>query len=179
MRLLLWLVLSLPACQHPAAPAPAALAAATLPTPYTVDQLRRALPKGHVLRFQIHAPADAPPMLRTWKVSAADPDGCTFRETVSGPDGQLVEGPTEARTSFEELRLHAAFPSANTKVEQGQQVTVPAGTYDVVRYTVTTATGDETYDFALALPGPPVRLLVREGGAEVLLMELYSRDPLP
>jgi hypothetical protein len=183
MRLLILALLVLsPACQHPTAPTTAAATTAadgTLPTPYTVEQLRASLPVGHVMRLQIHAPADAPAKLRTWKVSAADADGCTFRETLAGPDGQLIEGPTESRSSFEELRLHAAFPAATTTVEQGLQVTVPAGTFDVVRYTVRGEGGEEVYDFAPSLPGPPVRLVVRAAGIDIMLMEMYSRDPLP
>jgi hypothetical protein len=152
---------------------------ATLPTPYTAAQLQAAYPMGHVMRLQERRPPDPATRLHTVKVVAVDADGVVFRTLVTGPDGQIVEGPHEERASFEQLRLHAAFPAASTRVEIGGVVEVPAGRFEVTTYTVEGEGRHTTYDFDLALPGPPVRMVVAEGGVEVLIAELYSRDPLP
>lgn len=95
---------------------------------------------------------------------------------VGPEDADLVERvvendqpPHEERTTvaWRELRMHAAFPRAATRIED-ETVTVPAGTFACTRYVVTNGDAVKTLWFAKTQPGPPVHMTVVKAGRTVM-----------
>ena len=117
-------------------------------------------------------------------VDPVDPDDWldAFTNTIEDADGAIMKGPTEQHDTWTSLRDHALFPVSSTRIDE-DDVSVPAGSWDALRYTVTRARGDaqivDTFWFAPELPGPPVRFLSRSGEEEIFVMELLLREQLP
>jgi len=164
------------AVPEPVAPAPVVPADPMAPRPFTVEQLRAAFPVGTKLRFRIEAEGK-PAIEERWEVVAADAVGCTIASKVhDAASGEVVEDEGGAVSTWAELVEHAAFPVALTKIEDGS-VTVPAGTFETRRYTVSDLDGTvRVFDFAPSLPGPPVKLTATRDGAVALSMTLLERS---
>jgi len=80
------------------------------------------------------------------------------------------------RTSWEELRDHAAFDAALTEREKSM-CSVQAGDYECWHYTVSADVAGKTvqhFYFAIDKPGPPVLLVMNRGDDEILRMELLE-----
>ncbi len=150
------------------------------PPPFTPAEIRDAMPVGTHLRIQNTAPEGV--TIADWVVTAADDDGVDIRYTIEDADGAIVKGPTDQHDTWTSLRDHALFPVSSTRIDE-DDVSVPAGSWDALRYTVTRARGDaqivDTFWFAPELPGPPVRFLSRSGEEEIFVMELLLREQLP
>lgn len=187
----MWILLA-SACAKPAAPtapAPSAavaptsggepfapLADGTAPRPFTAEQIRAAMPVGTEIHLRMEAPPEAPVEQR-WTVTAATAETCTIASRVVDPaSGATVADEGEGTSAWAELVEHAAFPAAATRIEHGT-ISVPAGTFEIVRYTVAGDDGHtRVYSFAVALPGPPVSLVETDAaGATVHAMTLLSR----
>ena len=134
------------------------------PTPYTAEQLRAAMPVGHVIRVAITA-GDQPPVEDRWEVVAATPEGCTITST---------QGPPQT-SDWEELRDHAKFPAAATVITDGT-VDVGAGHFATKHYVVAQPDGSvETFDFDVARAGPPLLLLKEKDGKLLVRFETLER----
>jgi hypothetical protein len=126
--------------------------------------------------------AGQPTTLHDWEVlETPDPDHVETAFTVLAEDGETVLDPRTPRTSsYEELRQHASFPSGHASVEQ-VRVQTPRGPLAGRRYTVRDpdqADKVQTFEFADALPGPPVRMETRIGDTVVQSMVMLTRtDP--
>ncbi len=153
-------------------------ASANLPTPYTAEQIRAAMPVGSVLRFRVDAMGEASKELR-WKVISSDATGCTMHQEAHHADsGELIDDLGDVAFVWTELRDHAAFPAASATVSSGE-VDVPLGHFKVNSYTVRQENGSTvTYHFAPDLPGPPVLMVVIAGEVEVARMSALERSPL-
>lgn len=173
--LLVWLA----ACHRPDAvgDAPRVAARDLAPAPYTADQIRDAMPVGTTLTMSVEE--DGRTRYVDMRVDAADAETVTLTQ-IERTD---VVTQTDTRThTWEELRSHGAFPTAALQITE-EVVTVPAGRFDVWTYTVTELGPDGAalevkYAFAKRLPGPPVQIEVRAGGARVSTMALVSRAPM-
>lgn len=156
-----------------AAPAPADPMA---PRPFTEAELRAAMPVGTRLRFRID-PHGQPSVEERWEVTAATGADCTIRSVVHDPvTGAVIEEQGSATSTWAELVAHAAFPVALTTIEDAM-VTVPAGTFPTRRYTVRDLDGTtRVFDFATALPGPPVQVSATRDGAPLMTMTLSERS---
>jgi len=158
------------------APAPEA-PVETLPTPFTAAQIRDGMPVGTALRFRLSV-AGQPDEVSEWAVRGNTEADSTiaFREmSVEGTAGEWVED----TTPWTELQSHAAFPAAAATRERGTWNTA-AGTFEGWRYTVTDTSGEtpvvRIFEFADALPGPPVRFVTSRGGEEVQSMVLLRHS---
>ncbi|MEQ1503505.1 MAG: hypothetical protein ABMB14_14810 [Myxococcota bacterium] len=154
-----------------AEPAPAPVDDAA-PRPYTADQLRAAMPVGTVIRYRITDPDGV--VENRMEVTAATDVSATITSVVTDAAGAVLRDEGAADSAWTELVDHAKFPAAATVIEDAS-VTVPAGTFAVKRYTVTAPDGVRVFDFAPALPGPPVRMTQSVGGQVVGTMELVER----
>ena len=134
---------------------PHVLAPGTAPTPFTADEIRRGCPHGRRITLLVE-PADGPTYRRVSEFVDPDAEGATLRRWRIGADGEPV-GPVEsARTTWLDLQRHASFPEAVTRVGR-ERVDLPLGHFDTLRYTVGEGEDAETFWFALAYPGMPVR----------------------
>lgn len=161
---------------------PAHAAEATLPTPFTLRQMKAGWVPGVRVRFRMEVTGQ-PTTLHDWEVrSNPDADHVETAVTVRREDDGTALAPTTARVmSYEELRQHAAFPSSRATMEQAR-VAGPDGPLPGRRYQVRSADDPGqvvTLEFADALPGPPVLMQTREAGEVVQSMRMLTRSGGP
>lgn len=144
------------------------------PRPYTAVQLRAASPVGRVMRY--HLTTGARGVTIEYRFLASDAAQATIRTTET-PDGGAAGPPVDGTASWEALAGHADSPAAATVI-RAAEITVPAGTFACKEYAVTSVsagvTSLMTLDFADAMPGPPVRMVVTTNGAVASTLELQS-----
>jgi hypothetical protein len=159
-----------------AAPATAATAA-TAPVPFTAAQIRDAMALGTEIKVRVEE-LGKPTVLLHWRVTAADATTMTMSASTLKEDGSVLADKGTQSTPWETLVKHATFPAAETVHTTGS-VTVPAGTFETLDYTVTQIKGGATtvsfYRFAKTLPGPPVFVEVKKDGVTVRKMTLLAR----
>lgn len=154
------------------APAPAPAAVETADTPYTADEIRDACPAGRKIVFRV-VEKDRPEVRRVVEFVKSDAGGADVRITETDPSGKVLKT-SESRSTWEELRSHAAFPKDRTTITHRMTVS-PLGTLDVFVYKVKTDDDEvTTYHFAKKLPGPPVTHFTDRGGARVLTSTMES-----
>lgn len=156
------------------APAPTSLA----PRPFTAEQIRKAMPTGHELRFRMEAEGK-PTTIEHWIVTLADDTRMVLASKTYTEDGKLVEDQGSETSTWTELVGHASFPADKTTVREGE-VEVPAGKFPALIYEVRVKDegGVETvshFHFAKPLPGPPALLTVERQGKVVRRMILLER----
>jgi hypothetical protein len=162
MRWLLFLVLI--ACGAAQSPS-----GAMMPTPYTAEQIRAANHVGRRLDWRVETAGRHE--MRSMTFVAADEKGADAEAVTLDETGHAVGESKRTHATWEELRDHAAFPSASTTLTH-ESVTVPAGTYDCNVYTVTDGGKVMRFWFANNMPGPPVKMVTTEAGAETETREL-------
>lgn len=144
----------------PATPPAAESTSAFAPTPYTAQELRAAMPVGHVIRVKIEA-AGQPPIEERWEVTAATAEDVTITTGSAAPE----------TTRWEELRDHAKFPAAATVITDGS-----LGPVATKHYVVTQPDGTvETYDFSVTQAGPPLLLVSTKDGRQLVRFEVLER----
>jgi len=153
----------------PPASAPADVAA---PYPYSVYQIRAGCPYGRSVEYRIEKAGETPTVER-W--SFAPVDGETVNVTTETFDavGNSAGPPKTSSAKWTELHEHARFPQAATTI-QDETVSLPAGTFDCMHYTVTKGDVVSSFWFARSLPGPPVKMEVTKGGKTVMTMTMQA-----
>jgi hypothetical protein len=136
--------------------------------PYTAAEIRAATAPGRMYEFLVEAPGKEPIHRVMTFVRATDAEAETRMVDV---DTKGIEGaPKTFTATWEELRRHGEFPRASV-VKDDQRITVPAGTFDCARYTLTKGAPPEAevsqFYFAKNLPGPPVLYFTDKAGARV------------
>lgn len=159
--------------------APGASALQTLPTPFTQAQMRAGWVPGVAVRFRMEV-AGEPTTLHDWEVlSSPDADHVETAVTVRNEEDGSALAPTMTRVlSYEELRQHAAFPSERATMEDAL-VEGPSGPLPGRRYTVRSQEDRSqvvTFEFADALPGPPVLMQTRKGDDVIQSMKMVARS---
>lgn len=139
---------------------------ATAPRLFTVEQLRAGTPQGRVIELRIEA-AGKPTIIDRWDFVAVDEVGATIRSVTRDEAGAVIAEDVGTST-WAELHAHGAFPAATTTVEDGVDLSVPAGTFMTRLYTVTDGDTTRRFWFAVDLPGPPVQFTTEQGGTLVL-----------
>ncbi len=195
MRFLPLLVLlaacsSEPAPPPPAEPAPHAVSMLTppeaprvpdfLPPPFTAEQIRDAMPVGTTLRFERKAPDGSG--FQTWTVTGTTETHATISFQPEAADGSSIGQPAVRTSAWTDLRDHAKFDASKT-VASEQPVSAGPGAGPGRRYVLTEPTkgGDvvSVLDFALTLPGPPIRMTVNapDGSLDHEMVLLDRRSP--
>jgi len=165
------------------------LEATHAPTPYTAAQIRQGCADGRRATFRITT--GAVPLVQIWSFDRGDAEGCTVSTTTVDKDGSARGEPQIRRYTWKSLQAHASWPKAETAVTD-DTITVEAGTFDCMLYTVTKSRpppskgaekdvqADRTtvskYWFAWDLPGPPVRVEQRIGGKVSMVMEIIANE---
>lgn len=151
-----------------------------LPTPFTADQIRDAMPFGaHIL---IRTRSEAGEGSLDWTVTEATATHVRLRTLVT-PEGGAPLEPHELYTSWSELRTHAQFSSAEARRVRARVVT-PFGKLDGWKYVVRRIDDEgvksrEVMWFADAMPGPPMRMWTLTTGGSRWWFEQVERTPLP
>lgn len=157
-------------------PADEAPAAALVDPPFTAEQIRDATQVGRTYRYLLSQAGQE--LHVTMRFTQVTPDYATIERTVVDAEGNVLEQASEDST-WQQLVGHAAYPAEVTEVSD-TTVEVPAGSFDVVVYSVTgeqegTPVVSRVY-FAKDLPGAPIKTEVEAGGQVVFTMELVEHQ---
>jgi hypothetical protein len=147
---------------------------ATLPTPYTAEQIRDVWRPG--FRVEMRTTEAGVVSSQRMSVLSATPEACTIRVEALGAHGEGAAPPRESTAKWSELRDHALFSAANTTRERAE-CRAPLGAMAGWRYVVAREHGETlTMCFADAAPGPPVEFETARGGEVVSRTEHTSYE---
>ena len=112
---------------------------------------------------------------------AADGEGAEIEFAPIDPEGNAAGNPRTSRSSWEELRDHAAFPADVSSREEVVRDTALGQLEGWLYRTRSEEAGTETeFFFASSLPGAPVQMRVtREGETMLEMAQLERRKPDP
>ena len=148
---------------------------AIAPLPYTGEQIRVANPAGTVIPFRVEE-AGKPTTIQVLRFVSVDEQGADVEVSLRDETGAPIGDPKRNRATWDELRRHAAFPSAATTIEDGTADT-PAGTFASKIYTVKRNGAVERFYFAVDRPGPPVLFTTEQDGKRVKTSTLLAEVP--
>jgi hypothetical protein len=149
-----------------------------LPTPFTADQIREAMPAGTCLTLQVDPAPGQPGVTIVWRVEHATLTHMTWLTSVR-PQGGDWDEPTPARARWTSLQRHARF-DARRATRSRDTLDTPFGALDGWRYEVQRSDGAvDVFTFADAMPGPPVRRIHRAADGSTATTSLVARGPCP
>lgn len=132
------------------------------PTPFSSEQIRKALPKGSWVKLR-NETQDGPPTAITFRFLGGTKQNARIETTITDEKGSQLAPPDKSAPSWKELQSHASFPEASVRIGQGRIRTF-MGDLDCLFYEVRGGGTVTRYWFAKALPGPPVLLEeIRDG----------------
>jgi len=134
---------------------------------------------GRTLEYRIEK-AGSPAEVERWTFAPVDDDTVRITTTKFDAVGNQVGEPSSDPAKWTELHEHGHFKHAVTTITN-ESITVPAGTFDAMKYVVTNPLGDDvkTIWFARSLPGPPVKLEVTKRGKSVLTWTMQANRTKP
>lgn len=141
---------------------PHVLRADHLPTPFTAAEIREGCPPGRTIRSLV-VRAGADPVVSVNRFVAGDADGADGEHWTETPDGRQLTEPAADRSTWLELQGHASMPADATNIDE-ETIDIPAGRYDCLRYTRVDGDTVDTFWFARAAPGMPLRYEQRVNG---------------
>jgi hypothetical protein len=135
------------------------------PTPFSAEQIRDGFLVGREVRSLVVRAGEAPSVAVRRDVSL-DTDSGVYEVWTETLDGERISDPEQGASTFLELQGHASMPIEATTIEP-VEIDVPMGRFDGLRYTRTRANTVDSFWFALARPGAPLRIESRVGGEVV------------
>jgi len=148
------------------------------PAPFTAEQVREACPEGRRLVVRIAGPAGTY-RIQTTEFTKVSESTAWFTVTNLDERGRRTAAIRRYRSSWGEFLRYDDFPAERTRTYT-KTVRTALGRYRMKVYEVTDPTPRalvKVYYFAESLPGPPLRVTVREdGGEEFVLMEMIERS---
>jgi hypothetical protein len=144
------------------------------PTPFSAAQIRDAFVVGREARTLTVRAGEAP-YVRVRRNISADAETGVHETWTETPEGERISEPEQGSSTFLELQGHASMPVAATTIEP-VEIDVPLGRFDGLRYTRTQGDVVDTFWFAMARPGAPVRIESRVGG-ELVFSSVALEDP--
>jgi hypothetical protein len=140
-----------------------------LKRPFTAEEIREEWIEG--LRLLMRRSSPEGEVVERWTVVASDPEGVDIEFVTLDGDGQVSADPEVRRSSWIELRDHAAFPAATSSREWTSRSTA-LGSFEGWLYRVPdekTGTVSEFF-FVPEFPGAPVQMRILNG--EEIMFEL-------
>jgi len=149
------------------------------PFPYTVDELRSANQPGRWRVYETRS-VDTPDAAHLlFAFDDTNTDDATFTSAMIDPEAHRIRMEKTTTARWTDLQRHASYPADATTFEE-TEVTLPVGTFQTTRYTVTRDT-EEGRQITRAwfaadpeLAGAPLRLVVELDGAVQSEMELLA-----
>jgi hypothetical protein len=142
------------------------------PYPFTAAEIRAGCPLGRVIDYRIEKVGESARSER-WAFAPVGEDSVTITTTALDAQGNPTGVPETQTAKWTELHEHAHFPRAATQLSE-ESLTVPAGTFAVLRYVVTKEDDVKTLWFAKTLAGPPVKLEATHSGQTVMTMTMQA-----
>jgi hypothetical protein len=139
--------------------------------PFTAQQIHEFTKPGRKYVFRVEEQGE-PAVFNVIEFLTVTDEGANMRQvTLDAAKKPVGEPEPEELVTWEDLVLHATFPKAQTTVTEAE-VTVPAGKFQCLVYTVREPEVTTVYTFAKDLPGAPIKVETREGEKVVLSMVL-------
>jgi hypothetical protein len=142
------------------------------PYPFTASEIRAGCALGRVIDYRTNMVGESARGER-WAFTPVGEDSVTITTTPLDAQGNPTGVPETQTSKWTELHEHAHFARAATKVSE-ESLTVPAGTFAVLRYVVTKEDDVKTVWFAKNLPGPPVKVEAAHSGQTVMTMTMQA-----
>jgi hypothetical protein len=133
-----------------------------LPTPFTADEIRAGCQPGRTIRSLVVQP-NSDPIMRVTRFVSSDAEGAEQDSWEETPDGVRRGEPKRRRSTWLEFQEHASFPASTTERAE-EEIEIPAGRFDCLRYTTRQGESVQTFWFARSVPGMPLRFEERVGG---------------
>jgi hypothetical protein len=142
--------------------------------PFTAEQIRDEWVPG--LRILIRRTDPEGSRVERWTVLSADAEGADIEYAIIGDDGSVVGEPSVARSTWIELRDHAAFPAADATREWVARDT-GLGNYNGWLYRVSEGGSAPVQEFFFVpeLPGAPVQMRILDGDTTIFSLEQTAR----
>lgn len=142
-------------------------------TPFTAEEIRDGCPPGRTVVTRSTAP-DGSVTMETTRFVACDEEGAEIAWSAAAPDGTTTAAAPQ-RSSWEDLRLHAAFPPDRTTHEL-VTIETALGVSTCHHYRV--ERGDSVMDlwFATDRPGMPIMTRHSAPDGAVATTEVVSDD---
>jgi hypothetical protein len=135
------------------------------PTPFSAAQIRDGFVVGREVRSLMVRAGGEPYVFARRNVSA-DAETGVYEVWTETPEGERTSEPEQGSSTFLELQRHASMPVDATTIEP-VEIDIPMGRFDGLLYTRVQGDSVDTFWFALARPGAPVRIESRVGGEVV------------
>ncbi len=145
------------------------------PTPFSAEEIRAGCQPQRTIRLRVE-PADAEPFIRVNRFLEADAEGALQEARRFSLSGTPLEPASVQRVTWIGFQEHASFPEEATTIETGT-VDLPGGSYPCWHYLVREGDTERSFWFAKSLPGMPVRMEEREGGALTFRMLMLENIP--
>jgi hypothetical protein len=150
---------------------------ATLPTPYSAEQIREAWQPG--FRVEMRTTQAGAESRSRMTVISATPESAVIRSEEIAASGAASAPPAEVTATFSQLRDHALFDATKASRERAE-CRSQLGSMPGWRYVTTDPSGAVlTMCFADATPGPPVEYQTTRDGAVVSRTEHVRYGELP
>ena len=144
------------------------------PYPFSVYDIRAGCPSGRVIEYRIEKAGSPPSVeLERWAFTPLNLETVSITTTRFDAEGKPEGAPTTESAKWTELHEHARFPQSATQI-YNESLTLPAGTFDVMRYVVTRDGDVKTYWFARSLPGPPVKVEEVKDGRTIMTITMQA-----
>ena len=145
-----------------------------LEPPFTADEIRDEWVTGLILMVRRSDPEEI--VFERWTVVEADDQGADIEYVTTDDKGNPTGDPSVKRSTWVELRDHAAFPAAQASrewVERSTQI----GELEGWLYRVSTpdTAAVQEFFFAEEVPGAPVQMRIVDGENTVYELEQFMR----
>jgi hypothetical protein len=144
------------------------------PTPFTADEIRLGCPPGRTIRSLI-VRVGSEPYVNVSRFLGGDTNGANQEFWTETPDGVRLTESERAWSTWLELQAHASMPRATTEIT-GEEIDIPAGRFDCLKYVRRDDGGVSTFWFARSAPGMPLLFEKRGLDGELLFSSTAISD---
>jgi hypothetical protein len=144
------------------------------PTPFSADEIREGCPPGRTVRMLV-VRAGQEPYVRVTRFTTGDEDGSDQEVWTETPDGTRLTETETAHSTWREFQGHASMPADRTTVTE-EEIEIPAGRFECLRYTRTDEDSVGDFWFAKLAPGMPLRFEQRVDGKTVFSSTTLSDE---
>jgi hypothetical protein len=148
-----------------------------LPTPFSAAEIRVGCPPGRTVRALVVRPGQ-PPYVRITRFGLGDSEGADRETWTETPDGTRLTEPEHDRSTWLEFQEHASMPIATTVIDE-EEIEIPAGRFDCLRYISREDDDVSTFWFARSAPGMPLKFESRTPDGELRFSSTAIENVMP
>ena len=146
------------------------------PTPFSAEEIRKGCPDGRLTSYLIEIPGK-PNSYSMTRFVEPNREQTGFENWTTNLQGKIIGKPKRIDAKWRDLQAHASYPEKFTSIAL-DKITIPAGSFECLRYSVQMEGDLKKLWFARALPGPPVKFEHYKNGSRVFSMILVKNEVL-